>query len=249
MTEAATATPTDRSVDYRRGAAITLPSSGPCLGQVVSGLVGVVRTDRCDRQAVIELVTPGGTVAEETLVGARILPTGSRLEALVPTRVQWSEPQALEAASVHDVTTAVLSILAMRTRLLHDLSCRRRWQSRSQQIAQLFVDVTTPTAQISAPDQRVRLSQGSIARILGADPRSVSKNCRAFRDRGWLRPDGRELVVATEALKVFAAAGVRRDGTGLSVRHRLLASQAELASLLGLARPAEGGAAAARVLA
>jgi CRP-like cAMP-binding protein len=198
-------------------------------GQVDSGLLGVVESDSYGRDAVTELIGPGGTIGELNLLEAGTGPLG-RIEALLPSRVRWFGAPEGGFVDQSALNRAVFGVVAAKVRQAVDAGFRRRLQSLSQQAAQVLLDVSRAT------DGWCLLRQRDLARIIGTHRSSLNQACRDLQRRGWIViDDGIIQVLAPEALAAYADAGVVAPPRSLvsdPLDQRLAQAQAVLVRLV-----------------
>lgn len=223
---------------YLRGDSVARSDQSRYFGQVEAGLLAAVRTDSRGQEAVVELHGAGATLGESNLLQHTRADTDLTLEAVVPTRVRWIDPSAIRTAPDPALTRAVLAVLATRTRVLHDIACRKRLQNIRQQVAQQLLDLWSETALGSDAPALHHLSHFDLARIVGTNRSVVTKVRSEFRHRGWCTLVNHDLVALdVPALHSFATQGL----ISLSERpqERLRRRQAALSVLVDQALDAE----------
>lgn len=216
---------------YLRGDLVARSDAAGYFGQVEAGLLAAVRTDARGQQAVVELHGAGATIGESNLLQHTDAETDLVLEALVPTRVRWVDPARIGSAPDPALTRAVLAVLATRTRVLHDIACRKRLQNVRQQVAQQLIDLWTETALGSNAPALHHVSHFDLARIVGTNRSVVTKVRSEFRDRGWCTIADHEIVeLEIPALSAFATRGLASPGE--HPQERLRRRQAALSVLV-----------------
>lgn len=216
---------------YLRGDLVARTDQARYFGQVEAGLLAAIRTDPRGQQAVVELHGAGATIGESNLLQHTSFEGDLVLEALVPTRIRWIDPASLGLAPDPTLTKAVLAVLATRTRVLHDIACRKRLQNIRQQVAQQLIDLWSETALGSDAPALHHISHFDLARIVGTNRSVVTKVRSEFRDREWCTIANHDIVeLDIPALTSFAARGL----TSLSDRpqERLRRRQAALSLLV-----------------
>lgn len=220
--------------DLPRGTSFTLPTHRPGIAQVESGLIALVRTSRAQEEALLYLVGPEETVGDEGLLGGDAMPPHTHLEVLVAARVRWLEAPVTEIAN-WTLTSAVSAVMAARTRLLHDIACRKRDQTVPQQIAQQLAILSEKAGGALRADGMVDLSTADLARIVGTHRSFASQVCRPLIGRGWIEPvRGAIRVHAVQQLRAYALDGLPAPANQSPDlrRQRLLDAQRTLVHLL-----------------
>lgn len=219
-----------RTSVYLRGDRIDRADLAHSFGHVDAGLIAGVRTDTRGQKIIVELRGTGATLSEDSLSGHR--PSGADIdfEALVPTRVRWTDPATLVAPHGDELARAILAVIATRIRQQHETACRHRLQSLAQRVADQLVTLSHETVLGSDLSALQHLSRFDLARILGTNRSAVSKICTGFEHRGWCRIDGKSITLVDEAaMASFATRGLSPlDG---ELHERLLAHQGALIAL------------------
>lgn len=203
--------------------------------RVEEGLVHLVACDRRGDEATLELVGPGGTLGELSLV------TRTRTQysamALLPTILTRVEVPLADPDS--EIASAVLAVLSARVRLQQDTILRGQPRHVSSRLASLLLDLAMllPATTGALPSIRADLTQADLARVLASSRESVSRCLSHFECEGWVRrTPGRLLITSAADLRQHAGRGARgpeREAMLRSSLHR----QRALASAVGLSDP------------
>ena len=200
--------------------------------RIDDGLMHLVASDRRGEEATLELVGPGGTIGELSLVTSTRAPYGAL--ALLPTSL--TRVDASPALRPPGLLPAVLAVLSARVRVQQDTVVRDQRRHVLPRLASLLLDLAalSPGAGDSVPWMPGALTQADLARVLASSRESVSRGLNELERRGWVRraPD-RLLITDRGALRAHAdpaSCGLARE----AMVRNALAKQKALSHLLGL---------------
>ena len=170
---------------------------GDALHVVTAGKVKICRTSADGRENVLAILGPGDLLGELSIFD--------------------SQPRAATASAVTDVTLATLAEAdfrgwladhpAVATELLRALAVRLRQTNEAMadlvftdvpgRIAKTLLNLADRFGQADGDGVRVAhdLTQEELAQLVGASRETVNKALAEFAARGWLRVDGRAVVL------------------------------------------------------
>jgi CRP-like cAMP-binding protein len=221
-------------VDTAKGEELFLPGeSSPAFFRVEQGLMQVIASDERGEEATLELVGPGGTIGELSLVARLDTPhTAVALTAASLIRVDAS----LSLAAQQRLLPAVFAVVAARVRVQQDAAVRGAHRHVLPRLASLLLDlaVLSPGSGGSVPWIPAELTQADLARVLASSRESVSRGLNELERRGWItRTAGRLLITSHNALRTLADPG-RNASAREALLHNAMQRQANLATLLGV---------------
>ncbi|HYT09071.1 MAG TPA: Crp/Fnr family transcriptional regulator [Mycobacteriales bacterium] len=170
---------------------------GEHLYVVLAGKLKLCRRAPDGRQAVLAVLGPGDLLGELTVVDGG--PRSSTAVALTAARVARLPARVLRGwVRTHPPTAeAVLALLARQVRRSTDGLTGVAWSDVPSRLAGHLLDLAVRFGSVEDGRARVThdLSQEELGHLVGATRETVNKTLGEFSRRGWIRTDGRTLVI------------------------------------------------------
>jgi CRP/FNR family cyclic AMP-dependent transcriptional regulator len=175
---------------------------GDALHVVVVGKVKISRTSADGRENVIAILGPGDLLGELSLFDAQ--PRGAGATAVTDVELATLAENDFHAwlAECPSVSLSLLRALATRLRQTNEAMADLVFTDVPGRIAKTLLSLSE---RFGAPDgdggTRVAhdLTQEELAQLVGASRETVNKALAEFATRGWLRVDGRAVVLLDPA--------------------------------------------------
>jgi len=168
---------------------------------VLDGKLKLSRRAPDGRQAALAVPGPGEVVGELS-----VLDGGPRLAsacALVPSRLARISGAELRAwVRTHPQTAeALLQLLAREVRRATDAATSVAWNDVAGRLAGRLLELGTRFGRPEQGHARVShgLSQDELGQLVGATRETVNKTLSEFTRRGWIRVDGRSVILLQPA--------------------------------------------------
>lgn len=178
---------------YREGQIIFSEGDpGDALLVVKHGAVAVFRAGPAGDRAVLHLVRAPGVLGEVSLLDGA--PRSASVEAVGRTEVLALPRTAFLdlVHSDHRLLEEVFRALGEMVRRLTEQKTDHIFLDLPGRVAKTLVRLLSPTEDEAEP---VNLSQGRVAELVGGSRQSVNQVIRTFAHRGWLRTEGRSIVL------------------------------------------------------
>lgn len=178
---------------YRKGQLLCVENDpGESLIVVRRGAVGVFRTSPTGERALLQVVRPPGVLGEVSLLDGA--PRSASMEAIEScTALALSRSAFLEL--VHEnprILDSVLHALGGLIRRLTDQNTDHVFLDLPGRVAKTLVRLA---GDATASMVTVELNQSQLAEMAGGSRQSVNQAIGAFAGRGWLRTEGRRIVI------------------------------------------------------
>jgi CRP-like cAMP-binding protein len=178
---------------YRKGQLLWVENDpGEALIVVKRGAVMVFKTAPTGERAVLSVMRPGDTIGEVSLLdGAARSASAEAIEdcsALALSRAAFIE-------LVHSnprILDAVMRSLGSLIRRLTEQNADHVFLDLPGRVAKTLVRLAGET---TAPMVTIELNQSQLAEMAGGSRQSVNQAIGSFASRGWLRTEGRRIVV------------------------------------------------------
>jgi CRP/FNR family transcriptional regulator, cyclic AMP receptor protein len=192
---------------------------GDHLYVVLSGKVKMCRTAPDGRQAVLALLGPGDLLGELSVVDRG--PRSSTAVAVTPASLARLPGRGLrDWVRTHPATAeAVLSLLARQVRRSTAGMADVAWSDVPSRLAARLLDLAVRFGSLEDGRARVThdLSQEELGQLVGATRETVNKTLGEFTRRGWIRIDGRTLVIVDPARLARRARTLAPGGSRLAL--------------------------------
>ncbi len=164
--------------------------TGTALYLVLSGCIKLSRPGPAGRDVVLELAGPGSLFGELAVLCA--LPRAADATALGTSRVLTIDGRALIAA-LRANPDALLAVV----RLLGERLARTTAQMEDGQMP-AEPRLARALLRLAGPDQTIDLglSQSELGEVTGLARESINKLLGAWRELGWVRQEGRRVILA-----------------------------------------------------
>lgn len=178
---------------YRKGQLLFVEDDpGESLVVVREGAVAVFRTSAAGERALLQVVRPPGVLGEVSLLDGA--PRSASVEALESCSIlALSRTAFLDL--VHDnprILDSVLHSLGGLIRRLTDQNTDHVFLDLAGRVAKTLVRLA---GDASTTIVTVELNQSQLAEMAGGSRQSVNQAIGAFAGRGWLRTEGRRIVI------------------------------------------------------
>jgi CRP/FNR family cyclic AMP-dependent transcriptional regulator len=190
---------------FRKGQLLFMEDDpGESLIVLRQGSVGVFRTSATGERALLHVVRPPGVLGEVSLLDGA--PRSASAEAIERcTALALSRPAFLELVRVQPrILDAVLGSLGLLIRRLTEQNTDHVFLDLAGRVAKTLVRLAGNTA---ATIVTVELNQSQLAEMAGGSRQSVNQAIGSFAGRGWLRTEGRRIVI-TDLPSLRRRAGV-----------------------------------------
>ncbi|MGA8112257.1 MAG: Crp/Fnr family transcriptional regulator [Actinocatenispora sp.] len=179
---------------------------GDALIVLRTGAVAVFRCGPSGDRAVLTLVRAPGVLGEVALLDGA--PRSASVEAVAPTEaLALSRPAFLELVHTdHRLLDEVFGALGGMVRRLTEQKTDYIFLDLPGRVAKTLVRLLD----IDDADDTVNLSQSRVAELVGGSRQSVNQVIRTFAHRGWLRTEGR-CIVLTDLAALRHRAGLGGD--------------------------------------
>ncbi len=179
---------------------------GDALLVVRTGAVAVFRSGPSGDKAVLTLVRAPGVLGEVALLDGA--PRSASVEAVLPTEVlALSRTAFLDVVHTdHRLLDEVFRALGMTVRRLTEQKTDYIFLDLPGRVAKTLVRLLD----IDDAEDTVNLSQSRVAELVGGSRQSVNQVIRTFAHRGWLRTEGR-CIVLTDLAALRHRAGLPGD--------------------------------------
>jgi CRP/FNR family cyclic AMP-dependent transcriptional regulator len=178
---------------YRKGQLLFVENDpGESLIVLRRGAVAVFRTSSTGERAVLNVVRPPDTIGEVSLLdaGARSL-SAEAIEDC--TALALSRGAFIELVHSNPrILDAVMRSLGALIRRLTDLNADHVFLDLPGRVAKTLVRLAGDS---QAPMVTIELNQSQLAEMAGGSRQSVNQAIGSFANRGWLRTEGRRIVV------------------------------------------------------
>jgi CRP-like cAMP-binding protein len=178
---------------YRKGQLLFVENDpGESLIVLRRGAVMVFRTAPTGERAVLSVIRPPGTLGDVSLLdgGAR----SASAEAIEDCQaLALSRQSFIELVHTNPrILDAVMHSLGGLIRRLTDLNADHVFLDLPGRVAKTLVRLAGET---NAPMVTIELNQSQLAEMAGGSRQSVNQAIGSFAGRGWLRTEGRRIVV------------------------------------------------------
>jgi CRP-like cAMP-binding protein len=165
---------------------------GESLIVVRSGAVAVFRTSSSGERALLHVVRPPGVLGEVALLDGA--PRSASVEAIERcSALALSRPAFLELVHANPrILDSVLNSLGSLIRRLTEQNTDHVFLDLAGRVAKTLVRLAGDSA---APMVTVELNQSQLAEMAGGSRQSVNQAIGTFAGRGWLRTEGRRIVI------------------------------------------------------
>jgi CRP/FNR family transcriptional regulator, cyclic AMP receptor protein len=182
---------------YRRGQIIFHEGDpGGSLVVVASGLVKLFSTSEAGAEMIIGVAEPGRAFGEITVIdGGR---RTASAEVMAPTvALILTRDTLFETARTQPALAEVMMVhLAERLRATHEVAADLMFLDLPARVAKLVVNLAPDNAPGSVVDlERLYLTQQDLGGMVGGSRQSINQILHQFRSRGWIRLEGRTIVV------------------------------------------------------
>ncbi len=161
---------------------------------LVDGAVKIFKTAPSGREMMLELITAPSSVAELPLFDGGPYPASVR--AVRPSTALFINKLDFHQACLQnpDLPLKILAVVGRRLRTLVMVVESMTFGSVTKRLAKLILDISAE--QGGGP---IRLTHQELASRLGTVREVVSRNLARFRVQGWIRIEGREIIVVDGA--------------------------------------------------
>jgi CRP/FNR family cyclic AMP-dependent transcriptional regulator len=167
---------------YRKGQLLFVENDpGESLIVLRRGAVAVFRTAPTGERAVLSVMRPPEVIGEVSLLDASTLSRGAFMELV------HSNPRILDA---------VMRSLGALIRRLTEQNADHVFLDLPGRVAKILVRLA---GENQAPMITIELNQSQLAEMAGGSRQSVNQAIGSFANRGWLRTEGRRIVVTDVA--------------------------------------------------
>jgi CRP-like cAMP-binding protein len=192
---------------YRKGQLLFVENDpGESLIVLRRGAVAVFVTAPTGERAVLSVVRPPGTLGEVSLLDASTRSTSA--EAIEDcTALALSRSAFMELVHSNPrILDAVMRSLGALIRRLTEQNADHVFLDLPGRVAKTLVRLA---GESQAPMITIELNQSQLAEMAGGSRQSVNQAIGSFASRGWLRTEGRRIVVTDlQALRRRAGMGV-----------------------------------------
>lgn len=178
---------------YRKGQLLFVEDDpGESLIVVRSGAVAVFRTSSSGERALLHVVRPPGVLGEVALLDGA--PRSASVEAIERcSALALSRTAFLELVHANPrILDSVLNSLGNLIRRLTEQNTDHVFLDLAGRVAKTLVRLAGDTP---APMVTVELNQSQLAEMAGGSRQSVNQAIGTFAGRGWLRTEGRRIVI------------------------------------------------------
>lgn len=173
-----------------------------CLYVLLEGRVRVTVVDADGRELLLDLLGPGDTVGELSVIDGR--PRSATVSAIEPGRaLRIGVPRFGQLVKAHPgAVTALLRVLAQRLRDSDDARLRLVSDRTDKRVARRLLELAAEHGQIDGDDVHITapLTQAELASWVGASREGVSHALRDLREDGAITVDRRAITVCDLAL-------------------------------------------------
>jgi len=178
---------------YRKGQLLFVENDpGESLIVLRRGAVAVFRTSPTGERAVLNVVRPPATIGEVSLLDAG--PRSASAEAIEDcTALALSRAAFIELVHTNSrILDAVMRSFGGLVRRLTDQNADHVFLDLPGRVAKALVRLAGDS---QAPMVTIELNQSQLAEMAGGSRQSVNQAIGSFANRGWLRTEGRRIVV------------------------------------------------------
>ena len=170
---------------------------GDALHVLVEGKVKISRAAPDGRENVIAILGPGDLLGELSIFDAQ--PRGATATAVTDSRLATlAKADFAEWLALHPaVAVELLHALAVRLRQTNEAMADLVFTDVPGRIAKTLLSLAERFGEAAADGTRVAhdLTQEELAQLVGASRETVNKALSDFAGRGWLRTEGRAVVL------------------------------------------------------
>jgi CRP/FNR family cyclic AMP-dependent transcriptional regulator len=186
------------TVEYRKGEIVFSEGEpGDSLYIVLSGKIKVVRRAADGRQNLITLLGPSDMLGELSLFDPG--PRTATATAVVDTRLSRLRKQSLRPwlSNRPEIAEQLLRVLARRLRRTNDALADLIFTDVPGRVAKNLLQMAGQFGSRDGGVLRVThdLTQEELAQLVGASRETVNKALADFASRGWLRLDGKSVII------------------------------------------------------
>ncbi len=178
---------------YRKGQLLWVENDpGEALIVIKRGAVMVFRTAPTGERAVLSVMRPGAVIGEVSLLDGA--PRSASAEAIEDcSALALSRAAFIELVHANPrILDAVLRSLGSLIRRLTEQNADHVFLDLPGRVAKTLVRLAGET---TAPMVTIELNQSQLAEMAGGSRQSVNQAIGSFASRGWLRTEGRRIVV------------------------------------------------------
>jgi CRP/FNR family transcriptional regulator, cyclic AMP receptor protein len=179
--------------NYRKGQLLFVENDpGESLIILRRGAVAVFRTSPTGERAVLTVMRPPDTLGEVSLLDGR--PRSLSAEAIEDcTALALSRSAFIELVHANErILDAVMRSLGTLIRRLTEQNADHVFLDLPGRVAKTLVRLAGDS---QAPMVTIELNQSQLAEMAGGSRQSVNQAIGSFANRGWLRTEGRRIVV------------------------------------------------------
>ena len=173
-----------------------------CLYVLLEGRVRVTVVDAGGHELLLDLLGPGDTVGELSVVDGR--PRSATVSAIEPGRaLRVAAPRFVRFLQEHPrAVVALLRVLAGRLRDADEARLRLVAERTDQRVARRLLELAAEHGELDGTDVRITapLTQAELASWVGASREGVSYALRELREAGAISVDRRAITVHDLAL-------------------------------------------------